>query len=1463
MFIYQVNKRKIFVLLLVVFSLLFVLSGIYKQLTSASGTPWVQTDWSGGVGASTTTQFSSSSNINYGTNGEIKLTSTENSTNPNFESDISGWNGGIAPTSLSSNLKLWVDSSDISTLFKDDAGTQAVTSNNDNVRKWLDKSGNNYHLTVGGSGNPQYKVNTIGGNPTIFIDQASNGYYFLNSSVLNPGVNFGSGEGSIFIVYRNDTYPANGHFSINKIGADGVGAVDLYNVIGSYPNDFRLDRIGGASYGYPSTGTHIKEVTMDASTGWNLYADGALKGTSNYNWGLGTNFELGANTSHGSSSFTGYIAEALVFNKSLTANERKGIKGYLQAKYGIGTGALTLSRDTGTTYSGSSGSMKLLAGGNGGIASQSINVGNTNQYLLSTYAYTDGSAVTSSDLELYYNGAAISTTFTSVGSGWYRLSGTVTGANASRTYGVQVKANKTVYIDNFSILGYSTTGTLTSNIFDAGLLSDWGNLTYTSSLPAGTTLSVKVRSGNVSNLSDASNFNVCANVNSGSDLSGGCSPDSKRYIQYQLTLSGDGTSTPTFSDITIDNDPSDNIAPHTNASSVVMYRTNGGTLVGSESWTSSLSPKFSWTAGADETAIKGYCLRLVNKSSLDPSFDDTNNTDLTNITFNSSGLINSSNTPVDASGSGCSFIINSTEIDFSNQSYRQNPWIVTSNDLYYLFVKVIDVGNNMFVGPTTFFKFKVDITTPTNVSYISSASGTFGNVNDMNFSWPIVGGTASSDNDSGLLGWQYQINSSVGTWQGTDTDVSLGVNYIPSGYSSFPYFLTSGVDGPNIQIGNNVIYFRTIDVAGNVSSGASLRTANISFGGAAPTFPSTCDNTTGITVDPTVSASNSFSLSWPSATPAPGRTISKYYYMINTQPPATLNTINSNSATYLSSNTTSIASAPLNGVVKGANTVYVVAVDDIDIYSSTNCLKGIFTLNSNLPDPPSSLSVSDASIKSASLWRSSLAWGLPTYKGTGILSYKIERSEDGSSWSNIATTTGNAYLDTIPESKRYYWRVSTMDNTVESQNAPSSSNAVSLIPKGVYTEPPTLTSTPQSLDISTRRAKISWTTSREADSKIAYGTKSGEYIAEEVYNSQKETNHLISLTNLFPSTLYYYVAKWTDEDGNTGTSSELSFRTSEAPNVKDVSVTNISVSSALIKYTSKDASIIKIYFGKTTGFGGLKELPTSPIEAPYTTQLTGLDDGVKYYYKINSLDSDGNEYQGTTLDFTTLPRPRLFDINFSQIRGTAQPSVLVTWKSNTEVSTVVSYYVAGNEKNVKDVTNPNLVKDLNRAVLRELDPETNYAMVIKARDKVGNEVVSDIYQFTTAIDTRPPTISGMKVESVVPAKSGQSTGAQIIVSWNTDKPSTSQVEFGEGTGGNYSQKTQEETTLKQNHLVVISDLTPSKVYSIRALSRDKAGNIGKSSGNNTLTPKAVDSALDIVITILSDAFSFLSGIQSK
>ncbi len=154
-------------------------------------------------------------------------------------------------------------------------------------------------------------------------------------------------------------------------------------------------------------------------------------------------------------------------------------------------------------------------------------------------------------------------------------------------------------------------------------------------------------------------------------------------------------------------------------------------------------------------------------------------------------------------------------------------------------------------------------------------------------------------------------------------------------------------------------------------------------------------------------------------------------------------------------------------------------------------------------------------------------------------------------------------------------------------------------------------------------------------------------------------------------------------------------------------------------------------------------------------------------------------------------------------------------------------------------------------------------MIVKGRDKAGNEASSDTHTFTTETDTRPPVISELTTEgsNVAPAGgSVQETTAQLIVSWNTDEAATSQVEFGEGTGTSYSQRTQEGSNSTYNHLVVISGLTPSKVYHLRATSKDEAGNESKSIDIVTITPKATDSALSLVVTNLREAFGFIGGL---
>lgn len=1106
---------------------------------------------------------------------------------------------------------------------------------------------------------------------------------------------------------------------------------------------------------------------------------------------------------------------------------------------------------------------------------QSVNVGDTSVYDFSVYVYDNttgnvGGAVDSTIAQLYYNGSTISTTYTDAGSGWWKLSGTLTGDNSPREYGMLVKAGKTVKVDDFTLSKQGTYSVYTTSAYSNAQVNTWdtfcegtlvGSTCTTDATYSGNSaIKYQICTDDGSTCESGSSWkywdgsawqtasNTTTHVNTAAQLTQSAMqalPIASQKISVKAIFTFGGSDVPLLPHISIGL-TTDTTAPATNASTIVMTRSNGGASVSSNGWTNNDSPYFSWTAGADNSGgsgVKGYCLYLGTDPDGNPA--------------TAKGLLGTS--PVSTAGTTCQFIVSATSIDFATSSYKGGTWLSTSSSPYYLNIKVIDNSGNVFTGSSTQFQFRYDATIPTNTSYISCASGNFSNVADMNFSWPTSGGVTSSDSNAGLLGWQYQINSTSGTWLGTTTESTLGVNnYIPTTESSRT--LTEAQDGSAIVSGNNIVYFRTVDAAGNTSSDSTIRTCNLSYGGAAPAF----NGTDTVTVTPTTSTSNSYALSWPAATPANGQTITHYYYMVNTAPPSTLATLQGNATTYIDNGTSRTVSATaLANVNKGSNTVYVVAIDDASTpnYSPSNYITGTFTLNSTDPDNVGNLVASDSSIKSQSQWNVTLTWTAPTYQGAGNLTYRVYRSTDGTTFSYIGTTSGLSYVDNTPASSLYYYKIYTRDGASADS---SGTNAVSITPTGKWTTAPSLDSGPTAGSITTKKATITWSTSRSSDSKVQYGTTSGSYNSVEPSNSSQVTSHSIQLTGLNPGTTYYYKAKWTDEDGNIGTSDEKSFTTASAPTVKDVSAKNIGLTSAIIQFTSKDASKVKIYYGTTTSFGGAKEISTSTSETTYTAELTGFLDGTKYYYKINTFDSESSEYEGTILDFTTLPRPRISNVRIQQVANTAQPTVLVTWTTNTDVSSIVTYYPQGNTSDARDEVNVALTKGEHRMIVRGLVPQTDYILVVKGRDKIGNEATSDSQRFTTATDTRPPQISELHVEgAVIPptTTTAQESTAQLIVSWNTDEPGTSQVEFGEGTGTTYSSKTQEDSNLTFNHLVIISGMTPSKVYHLRAISKDKAGNGGNSIDTVTITPKATENALNLVISNLQEAFGFIGGLN--
>ncbi len=1105
---------------------------------------------------------------------------------------------------------------------------------------------------------------------------------------------------------------------------------------------------------------------------------------------------------------------------------------------------------------------------------QSINVGVADAFKISVFVRDtnpDGGVISESIAQLYYNGEEVTTSYDDADAdGWYELTASVTGASEEREFGLVVRKSETVLVDDFTVARDSTYS-IYSDTYSNAQVESWDSLTETGSASNNASIGYQFCPNDAATCetdntwqwwnSTTSTWEVASNqttdVNTQAQLTTQviqALDTANQKLAVKVIFGFGGVDEPILNSLQLGL-TTDTIPPDVQATNARFKRTSGASesyAYDSENipWTNNLAPFFGWTAGSDVgSGIAGYCLYLGQD--LEASYNASGVSG-----ENPNGTYLSSTSPVSTAGTDCRFIIGTNQVDFATTAYRSSTWLESSNNPYYLKIWAVDNGGNVQANTPAFVAFKYDGTRPTNVGYISPASGSFSNVVDMNFSWPTSSSGAATDSNSQVLGWQYQINSTSGTWLGTETHLVYGFSYIPVGNST--YALTIEQDEDSISSGDNIVYFRTIDSAGNFSTDATIRTGKLAYGGAAPQF----GDTDSVSVTPSSTDTNSFALSWPEAEATAEQVVAGYYYMVNTSPPSAYSTLIGNQATYIPNGTsTAVSAKALPNVNKGSNSVYVVAVDDADNYSPSNYISGTFTLNSNDPDNAGNLVASDSSIKAQSQWNVTLTWTAPGYQGAGNLTYKIYRSENGESFLQVGSTSGLSYVDTTPESKQYYYKIYTQDGA---EATSSGTNAVTITPTGKWTSPPTLTADPEVSNITTKRAKISWSTNRNSDSKIAFGTASGKYYDEEPSNSDQVTSHVINLTNLSPGTKYYYQAKWTDEDGNTSTSEEKHFSTDLAPTVQDVIAKNIGLSSAILEFTSKGASKVKIYYGTTTDFGSLKEVLVATGESSYTSEVSDLLDGTKYYYKINTVDSEGDEYEGTILDFTTLPRPRISNVRIQQVKNSAQPTVLVTWTSNTNISSIITYWPTNDSSSARDEVDVTLKDGSHEIIVRSLYADTAYTMQVKGRDKIGNEAVSDLLSFTTATDTRPPLISNINIEgATIPQNrtAGQESTAQLVVSWNTDEPATSQVEFGEGSGSNYAQTTQLDNKLTYNHLVVISNLTPSKVYHLRVISKDKAGNESKSVDNVVITPKATDNALDLVITNLAEIFGIFGNIK--
>jgi hypothetical protein len=739
---------------------------------------------------------------------------------------------------------------------------------------------------------------------------------------------------------------------------------------------------------------------------------------------------------------------------------------------------------------------------------------------------------------------------------------------------------------------------------------------------------------------------------------------------------------------------------------------------------------------------------------------------------------------------------------------------LTTSGIYYVRIQTVDQSDNVSEETYHAFAYKFDNVLPDPPAIISSDPAGYTAVNEYSFDWDEV-----FDEDSGIFEYCYKTGATSGIYSTEQCQSENSLDLLPAAY----------------QQGANILYVRSIDRAGNYSD--STREVTFYYNTGPPSA------VTNLEAIPSSSAQNMFSFAWDPPTAYVGNVDKlSYFYSVNQLPSA------SNTTRTESRSVAEFAAATL----PGANSFYVVAKDEAGNISWSSYSFVSFFANTTAPGIPLNVEIVDVSSRISGRYSIALTWDEPSSVGNGISYYAIERSSDELHFNRIGTNTKTAYVDLgLDEGITYWYRIKASDNA---NNIGGASTVVSTLATGNYTTPPTITSGPN-VTVGSTTASISWNTDRDSTSFVRYGL-SPSTLNDNKGDMATTSKHTVNIYGLSPNTTYYY--KVQSFDLNYVYNIELSystlftFKTLKAASIENVNVSDQTLTSAKISWSAQGMSSYRILYGKSSGYGNNKQGNTSTDFN--SVILDNLDHSSLYHFKIICENAGGGEVESDDYLFSTIEYPVISNIKFQpDLSDENNKKVEITWTTNVPTTSEISYQLGASIAEYKDET----FSKNHKAVLENLADNASYKITIKGKDQFGNYAISEVQIWSTPIDTREPGISNIEVSTTVNPDTNK---VQIIVSWDSNEPSTSQVEYGIKPSSDeikYESSTEVDTELVMSHVMVISGLDRGNVYHLRPKSEDKSGNISYGEDTISLSKEEGTSILQRIVTILQRLFSRL------
>jgi parallel beta-helix repeat protein len=139
-------------------------------------------------------------------------------------------------------------------------------------------------------------------------------------------------------------------------------------------------------------------------------------------------------------------------------------------------------------------------------------------------------------------------------------------------------------------------------------------------------------------------------------------------------------------------------------------------------------------------------------------------------------------------------------------------------------------------------------------------------------------------------------------------------------------------------------------------------------------------------------------------------------------------------------------------------------------------------------------------------------------------------------------------------------------------------------------------------------------------------------------------------------------------------------------------------------------------------------------------------------------------------------------------------------------------------------------------------PATDYEDEIRPQGGGYDPGVDEFRAGSGTPDTTAPTIASVASTNVA--------STSVTITWTTDEPADTQVEY--GTTTDYGSSTNLNATRAATHAQILTGLSPSTTYHYRVKSRDAAGNLATSS-DFTFTTAIADTAAPVISSVASSA----------